>query len=123
MVAIDSTDSTTNRDILSSTSTDDGGIITYSLEDYYYAGNYSSAYTKTIVDALQSLIDSLRSLQSDLLMYKGWITEHEWIAWLGKQEHHRKVSLTKGHKYSTINRKTNKSTTPLKRHRWGGRRK
>ena len=110
-------------DVTNSTATD-GQTSPTSYSDIDSPTEYSN-FTDTIAKYknIQDIIDDIyyEILNNPKLLYKGWLTEKEWIRELYLASVYKKLKAYIGHHQTVFRLRTVKGTSPIRRNRPGGR--
>ena len=88
------------------------------IPDPYEIYNLYNPY-RTISNTTYDTFEPIKYVQK--LLYKGWITIRQWLMQLHIINIYRKIKPITGYKKNLLNRKTCKSTTPIRRYRPHGR--
>lgn len=86
---------------------------------YHYRLYYDIYSSPTKVDVWT---DMCAFVYSDLLLYKGWIGKDEWLRYLYHKRVKESPQKFRGYPAVVLRRRTNNSTTPIRRYKPGNRR-
>ena len=95
---------------------------TYYSDIYNYTNYFNLTDVVTDLKRINDAIDEIKEMAKNAkLLYKNWLTEKEWMRELYIASVYKKLKAYSGYNKIITRFKTFKSTSPIIRNRWGGR--